>query len=393
MNPTPHTKGFTLFYAVLTASLLLAIGIAIFNITFKELILSSGARESANAFYAADTGLECALYWDLRHGSLSSPAFGFYGDSLASGLVGYWRFEDGSGSLLAVDSSGNGNTGTLNNMDGNTAWTNGRVGGGIAFDGINDFINVPNAPSLEVGRNGADFSVAFWINLGQGFTGAWRNFLHKGATDAERTFAIWMSFESNRLHYRISTTAGFNEGGDSAAAISVGSWTHIAYVKSGNTLRLYINGSANATANLTGTVISNTGPLRIGKDPWYPGVLSTFDDLRIYNRALSSTEITRLSNVQSNLQLVPPVSRNSNARCLGADITNPATGWDTVNGWNVSTTTASASTTFDVLFPNGRCATVEVVKNTSTTTVVSRGYSSCNLNDPRRVERAIRAVY
>lgn len=59
-------KGFTTLFAVLVASLLLAIGIAIFNITYKELLLSSSARESQFAIYAADTGLECALYWDLQ---------------------------------------------------------------------------------------------------------------------------------------------------------------------------------------------------------------------------------------------------------------------------------------------------------------------------------------
>lgn len=59
-------KGFTLFIAVLIGSLMLAIGFSIFNLTFKELLLTASARESQVAFYAADTGLECALYYDQR---------------------------------------------------------------------------------------------------------------------------------------------------------------------------------------------------------------------------------------------------------------------------------------------------------------------------------------
>lgn len=55
-----------MLFSVLTASVLLAIGISIFNITVKELALSSSGRESQFAFYAADTGIECALYWDFR---------------------------------------------------------------------------------------------------------------------------------------------------------------------------------------------------------------------------------------------------------------------------------------------------------------------------------------
>ncbi len=55
-----------MLFAVLTASVLLSIGVSIFNLTIKELTLSSSGRESQFAFYAADSGAECALYWDLN---------------------------------------------------------------------------------------------------------------------------------------------------------------------------------------------------------------------------------------------------------------------------------------------------------------------------------------
>ena len=59
-------RGFTLLIAVLTASVLLAVGFAIYNIVSKELIFSSTGRESQFAFYSADSGIECALYWDKQ---------------------------------------------------------------------------------------------------------------------------------------------------------------------------------------------------------------------------------------------------------------------------------------------------------------------------------------
>src|SRR5581483_9987816 len=65
-NRIKGNKGFAMLFAVLVASLLLAIGISIFNLTVKELILSSSGRESQFAFYAADTGAECAIYWDFK---------------------------------------------------------------------------------------------------------------------------------------------------------------------------------------------------------------------------------------------------------------------------------------------------------------------------------------
>src|SRR3989344_457522 len=62
-----HSKrGFTLLIAVLVSGVLLGLGFAIFNIVSKEVILSSAGKESQFAFYSADTGVECALYWDLK---------------------------------------------------------------------------------------------------------------------------------------------------------------------------------------------------------------------------------------------------------------------------------------------------------------------------------------
>lgn len=65
-------SGITLLVAALTASLLLAISLSIFNLTLKELIISSSGRESLRAFYAADAGAECAIYWDLQSGNYFS---------------------------------------------------------------------------------------------------------------------------------------------------------------------------------------------------------------------------------------------------------------------------------------------------------------------------------
>jgi hypothetical protein len=64
--------GFTLLLASLVASLLLGISAGIFSIVFKEITLSSSARESQFAFYAADTGIECALFWDLQGGGFAT---------------------------------------------------------------------------------------------------------------------------------------------------------------------------------------------------------------------------------------------------------------------------------------------------------------------------------
>ena len=58
-------KGFVILFAMLISSLILLISAGIFNVVQKEVVLSSSARESQRAFYAADSALECALYSDL----------------------------------------------------------------------------------------------------------------------------------------------------------------------------------------------------------------------------------------------------------------------------------------------------------------------------------------
>lgn len=60
--------------AVLVSSVLLALGFAIYNIVSKELIFSSAGRESQFAFYAADSGAECALYWDYKHDAFATSS-------------------------------------------------------------------------------------------------------------------------------------------------------------------------------------------------------------------------------------------------------------------------------------------------------------------------------
>ena len=67
-------KGFTVLLAALVASLVLTLGISIFSIAKKQVILSSLGRSSQFAFYAADTAAECALYWDVRFQLFSSTS-------------------------------------------------------------------------------------------------------------------------------------------------------------------------------------------------------------------------------------------------------------------------------------------------------------------------------
>ena len=59
-------RAFVSMIALLLSNIFLIIGLSVFNIAFREISLSTGARDSLFAFYAADAGMECALYWDIK---------------------------------------------------------------------------------------------------------------------------------------------------------------------------------------------------------------------------------------------------------------------------------------------------------------------------------------
>lgn len=89
---TRFHRGFTIFFAVLIGSLALAVGIAIFELTIREIDLSQTATASQYAIYAADVGAECALYWDFNCPTSGGPSF----------------CETSQGSAFATSTSGSG---------------------------------------------------------------------------------------------------------------------------------------------------------------------------------------------------------------------------------------------------------------------------------------------
>lgn len=61
-------KGFTLLIAILITSMVLIVSFAVVNVAVKQLVLSNSNEESQYAFYNADSGVECAVYWDFKDG-------------------------------------------------------------------------------------------------------------------------------------------------------------------------------------------------------------------------------------------------------------------------------------------------------------------------------------
>lgn len=81
-----NKRGFTIFFAVLVASLALAVGLSIYELLVRELELSRTAAQSQYAIYAADTGSECALYWDFNYSDTDGSAFATTSDYVYGGI-------------------------------------------------------------------------------------------------------------------------------------------------------------------------------------------------------------------------------------------------------------------------------------------------------------------
>lgn len=95
------TKGVTLLLAILISSVALTLGLGVSVILLGELGLAGTAKESLEAFYAADSGVECALYWDIKQLAFSTTTVNSISCAGASFNVG-----GGLVSNFSVDFSG-----------------------------------------------------------------------------------------------------------------------------------------------------------------------------------------------------------------------------------------------------------------------------------------------
>jgi hypothetical protein len=215
--------------------------------------------------------------------------------TLHRGLVAHWSFDEGAG-LVAHDDSGSGYHGHLVGAE----WTTGRFGGGLAFSGgqyvaVNGFEDPSNAWTVSAwARFGASDLTAPWGSIvstevpGQG---GWMVYL-EGQVAAPR-----LNFEY------APPGSPFLEGTGCCENLQADAWYHVTAVAdpSAASLLVYEGSQPRAVAPLSATLPPGDPTLFMGSwrfgndDPRLGGFLSgTIDDVSIYSRALSQTEIAAL---------------------------------------------------------------------------------------------------
>ena len=218
---------------------------------------------------------------------------------LLDSLIGHWRLDDGAGSTVAYDSSGRGNEGALRGLDPNSAWVTGRSQGALELAGAG-WVQVPPSPSIDAITDHITLSV--WVNLESALEpDGWGTALSRqvGTTNYQH-YHIALHGEAGPSLFLI-TTDGFVVI-QPPDTVPMGVWTNLAGVYDGAVARLYVDGAEVGSQALTGSFPADSTPVILGgngndasgvPDELFPGRL---DELMLYGRALSVTEIGQLAS-------------------------------------------------------------------------------------------------
>jgi hypothetical protein len=268
-----------------------------------------------------------------------------------SSLEGYWRLDEGTGTA-AADATGSGNGGTLN---GGVSWVQGLLGEGLSFNGSSGYVSagVTNMPAANQPQ-----SFAWWMNVSS-YSGSCAVCLTNDASSSGIQAGILSSTTVGVWKYGGTTLV-------SATAPSINAWHHYTYTFDGTTHSLYIDGTLANTSTVASTTAS---PAELNFGRWAGGsgyLAGKLDDIRIYSRALSATEVQRvaagpignwnlddgatITNAGANLYPLSPTitaadsSDNRNSGTLKVGEPNLQAYWQADSGSNLSDSSPNANT-------------------------------------------------
>ncbi len=222
------------------------------------------------------------------------------------GMVAWWTLDELSG-IQAFDIVG-GHTGY---HAGGPVPISGQVDAALSFDGVNDFVRVPNAPPLNfgpsmTGTDRGDFSIDAWIY--------WDTFTPKempivAKWDRERGYYFFIL--DGQLSLVLADGAGANHYfAVGAPTVPDGQWTHVAVTVDRDDpdgISFYVDGALTGTRDPTGRPgsLMNGAPLTIGGTPytWLPGnwahFLGDIDEVELFKRELSAGEVAAIYGAYS----------------------------------------------------------------------------------------------
>ena len=295
---------------------------------------------------------------------------------LQNGLVGYWSLNEGSGTA-AMDSSGNGNTGILFN---GPTWSSGKSGLALAFDGNNDYVEIPHAQSLNLSTA---LTVSVWINnetlMDPGLSqDQYRIIASKGWPIDGGSWSLAWRANDGSLFFFVGRNTSYRYASFAYDNSQAGTWHLITAVLGNGTISLYQDGvlKAGPVGIDSSSILTNTSPLRVGSLGASSSSLRNWDglldELRLYNRALSAAEIVSLyqqDNQSFNFSLANSMSLSATQ---GSSATNTITA-SLVSGspqpvsFSISGLPSGASGSFSQTTCNATCSSLLTIATAAST--------------------------
>lgn len=205
--------------------------------------------------------------------------------------VALWHFDEGSGTTLHDETGVNDGT-----IYGNPTWVDGKFGKALQLDGVDDYIRVPDDPSIEV----SSITVEAWVKR-LGSPGSYKYIISKYYAARPE---LWSSFAfttgwGGGLFFYIGYTDYLARSPNAGTGIWDGDWHHIVGTFDGSDVRLYVDGVQVGTGTpTTESIAYDTGDLFIGnyRPEW--GLFSgTIDEVRIRNIARAPANMDKTLSV------------------------------------------------------------------------------------------------
>ena len=232
-------------------------------------------------------------------GSITKPPPGTLIDPfhpLSQGLLGYWLFNEGTGSR-ANDISGHGNHGTLKNMSPNaqnSGWGGSKFGGGLKFGGVDDYVDCGDNSSLQI--TGA-ITLAGWVKLSDQSSGL---FGRGRAVSSNGNHGYFLTWWNNGTFYFDTYSTTTRDALSTNASFTDSNWHFVVATWDGTTntngKKIYVDGvlEAQKTSTISEIGIPVGYRFKIGLDQTSYYTKGSIDSVRIYNRALLVEEVNTL---------------------------------------------------------------------------------------------------
>ena len=224
----------------------------------------------------------------------------------ANGLVGLWTMDGGDFGAAVYDGSGNNNIGYVYNNATTSVKTIGKLGQAVVLDGTNDYVDVGSAAVLD---NLTTMTVCAWVFTTGYDAGGYNGIVDKSSNGSNG----WGLYLLNSPGFGFLSSTGEGKENFDIGSLHLNTWNHLCGTSDGTDapagVALYLNGTVvTGSGGDLGTFNDASFTVKIGaigsggsQDFYHNGKI---DDVRIYNRVLSATEIKQLYRL-GQIKVVP----------------------------------------------------------------------------------------